>query len=120
MSAVRGLQLEVKSTDRARPVGWDMPARQIESLEQWAELLKPGMVVGVRAAGAGRHLEGPVWLLLVESEAFPVPEDLVHSSAEQLVESTALVVPRAASSALGTAVQSMFLGCWCCPETLRR
>ena len=62
---------------------------QIESLEEWAELLKPAMVVGVRAAGAEQHLEGPVWLLLIESEAFAVPEDLVHASAEQLVESTA-------------------------------
>ena len=49
------------------------------------------MVVGVRAIGAEQHLEGPAWLLLIESEAFPVPEDLVHASAAQLVESTALL-----------------------------
>ena len=52
--------------------------------------MKPGMVVGVRATGAERHLEGPVWLLLIDSEAFAVPEDLVHASAEKLVESTSL------------------------------
>jgi len=55
---------------------------QIESLEEWASLLKPGMMVGVRATGAEQHLEGPVWLLLIESEAFPMPEDLVHASVE--------------------------------------
>ena len=26
------------------------------------------------------HIEGPVWLLLVDSEAFEMPEDMVHSS----------------------------------------
>ena len=55
---------------------------QIESLEAWARMLKPSMVVGVRAGAAERHLEGAVWLLLVTSEAFAVPEDLVHATAE--------------------------------------
>lgn len=55
---------------------------QIESLEEWARVLKPSMVVGVRAVGAEHHLEGSVWLLLVTSEAFAVPENLVHATAE--------------------------------------
>ena len=45
-------------------------------------MLKPSMVVGVRAGAAERHLEGSVWLLLVTSEAFAVPENLVHATAE--------------------------------------
>ena len=40
------------------------------------------MVVGIRASRAEQGLEGPVWLLLIDSEAFEVPEELVHSSAE--------------------------------------
>ena len=64
------------------PRGTASRVGQIESLEEWAALLKRGMVIGVRAAGAEQHHEGPVWLLLIESEAFTVPEDLVHSSAE--------------------------------------
>ena len=67
---------------------------QIESLEAWARMLKPSMVVGVQAgaaerhshraqqSAAERHLEGSVWLLLVTSEAFAVPENLVHATAE--------------------------------------
>ena len=43
-------------------------------------MLKRDMVVGVRSTGAEQHLEGPAWLLLIESEAFPVPEDLVASA----------------------------------------
>ena len=53
---------------------------QIESLEAWARMLKPSMVVGVRAGAAERHLEGSVWLLLVTSEAFAMPENLVHAT----------------------------------------
>ena len=53
---------------------------QIESLEAWAKLLKPGMVVAIRAAAHERHLEGKFWLLLVDSEAFPVLMELVHAS----------------------------------------
>ena len=45
-------------------------------------MLKRSMVVGVRAGAAERHLEGSVWLLLVTSEAFAVPENLVHATAE--------------------------------------
>ena len=55
---------------------------QIESLEEWAALLKLGMVVAVRAAPAERHLEGGFWLLHVDSEAFEVPENLVHATSE--------------------------------------
>ena len=67
------------------------------------------MVVGVRAIGAEQHLEGPAWLLLIESEAFPVPEDLVHASAAQFVESTDSV-PRLDSSTLFTQIPDL-LGC---------
>ena len=38
---------------------------QIESLVEWANLLKPGMVVAVRAAEQEVQLEGPYWLVLV-------------------------------------------------------
>ena len=38
------------------------------------------MVVAIRAAAHERHLEGKFWLLLVDSEAFPVPMELVHAS----------------------------------------
>jgi|TARA_B110001469_G_scaffold89753_1_gene85184 hypothetical protein len=73
---------------RTRPVNVPLPrgtasrVSQIESLEEWASLLKLGMVVAVRAAAAERHLEGGFWLLHVDSEAFEVPEDLVHSTSE--------------------------------------
>ena len=73
---------------RTRPVQVPLPrgtasrVPQIESLEAWAKLLKPGMVVAVRAAAHERHLEGVFWLLLIDSEAFPVPVDLVHSAAQ--------------------------------------
>ena len=73
---------------RTRPVQVPLPkgnvsrTPQIESLEAWARMLKPSMVVGVRAGAAERHLEGSVWLLLVTSEAFAVPENLVHATAE--------------------------------------
>ena len=50
---------------------------QIESLEEWARVLKRSMVVGVRAGAAERHLEGSVWLLLVTSEALALPENLL-------------------------------------------
>lgn len=40
------------------------------------------MVVAVRAAPAERHLEGAFWLLHVDSEAFEVPENLVHATSE--------------------------------------
>ena len=46
---------------------WASRVPQIESLEEWAALLKLGMVVAVRAAPAERHLEGGFWLLHVES-----------------------------------------------------
>ena len=36
----------------------------------------------MRAAAHERHLEGVFWLLLIDSEAFPVPVDLVHSAAQ--------------------------------------
>ena len=71
---------------RTRPVQVPLPrgtasrVPQIESLEAWAKLLKPGMVVAIRAAARERHLEGKFWLLLVDSEAFPVPMGLVHAS----------------------------------------
>ena len=55
---------------------------QIESLEAWAKLLKPGMVVAVRAAAHEVDLEGPYWLLLVDSEPFEMPEDMAHSTDE--------------------------------------
>ena len=73
---------------RTRPVQVPLPrgtasrVPQIESLEAWAKLLQPGMVVAVRAAAHERHLEGVFWLLLIDSEAFPVPVDLVHSAAQ--------------------------------------
>ena len=38
--------------------------------------------LGALAHAEGQHLEGKFWLLLVDSEAFPVPEDLVHAAAE--------------------------------------
>lgn len=57
------------------PRGTASRVPQIESLQEWADQLKPGMVVGVRATGAEKHLEGPVWLLLITSEAFEVRVD---------------------------------------------
>jgi len=48
----------------------------------WAKVLKPGMVVAVRASAAEHGLEGSFWLALIMSEAFPVTEDMVHQSAE--------------------------------------
>ena len=73
---------------RTRPVQVPLPRGTasrvplMESLTDWANILKPGMVVAIRAVGAEQHLEGKFWLLLVDSEAFPVPEDLVHAAAE--------------------------------------
>ena len=55
---------------------------QIESLVEWANLLKPGMVVAVRAAEQEVQLEGPYWLVLVDSEPFELPEDMTHSTDE--------------------------------------
>ena len=62
------------------PRGSTARVAQIASLEEWAALLKPGCVVGVRVAKDQLHIEGAVWLLLVDSEAFEMPEDMVHSS----------------------------------------
>ena len=39
-------------------------------------------MVAVRAAPTERHLEGGFWLLHVDSEAFEVPENLVHTTSE--------------------------------------
>jgi hypothetical protein len=66
------------------PLPRNTPSRvgQIESLEEWGDLLKPGMVVAVRAGAAELGLEGPFWLLLVESEAFEVSAELVHATAQ--------------------------------------
>ena len=55
---------------------------QIECLVEWAKLLKPGMVVAVRASTDKEHIEGKYWLLLVDSEAIEMPEDMVHSTNE--------------------------------------
>ena len=62
------------------PRGAASRVAQIESLEEWAALLQPGWVVGVRVAKDELHIEDAVWLLLVDSEAFEMPEDMVHSS----------------------------------------
>ena len=62
------------------PRGAASRVAQVESLEEWAALLKPGWVVGVRVARDQVHLEGEAWLLLVDSEAFKMPDDMVHSS----------------------------------------
>jgi hypothetical protein len=57
---------------RTRPVNVPLPrgtasrVSQIESQEEWASLLKLGMVVAVRASAAERHLEGGFWLLHVD------------------------------------------------------
>ena len=76
---------------RTRPVQVPLPrgtasrVPQIESLEAWAaKLLKPGMW-WLRCAPllmSGTSSEGVFWVLLVDSEAFPVPVDLVHSAAQ--------------------------------------
>ena len=42
--------------------------------------MKPGWVVGVRVAKDELQIEGAVWLLLVDSETFEMPADMVHSS----------------------------------------
>jgi hypothetical protein len=55
---------------------------QINCLVEWGKLLKPGMVVAVRAAAHEVDLEGPYWLLLVESEPFKMAEDMAHSTDE--------------------------------------
>jgi len=73
---------------RSRPVTVPLPRNtpsrvsQLESLDAWAKVLKPGMVVAVRAPAAEHGLEGSFWLALIMSEAFPVTEDMVHQSAE--------------------------------------
>ena len=36
----------------------------------------------MHAAAAEQHLEGGFWLLHVDSEAFAVPENLVHSTSK--------------------------------------
>ena len=66
------------------PLPRGAPSRvpQIESLQEWGKLMKLGMVVGVRASAAEKHIEGSVWLLHVDSEAFAVPEYMVHAAAE--------------------------------------
>ena len=56
---------------------WGM---QVESLEEWAALLQPGWVVGVRVASDQLHIEGAVWLLLIDSEAFEMLADEEHAS----------------------------------------
>ena len=40
------------------------------------------MVVAVRAAAHEVELEGPYWLLLIDSEAVEMPEDMAHSTDE--------------------------------------
>ena len=78
----------VELMGRTRPVQVPLPrgtasrVPQIDSLEEWGRQLKTGMVVAVRANASEQHLEGGFWLLLVESEAFPVPERLVHSGSD--------------------------------------
>ena len=75
-----------KQVGRVRPVMVPLPrgstarVAQIDSLEEWGALLKPGWVVGVRVASDQLHIEGADWLLLIDSEAFEMPEDEVHSS----------------------------------------
>ena len=74
MTAMMGLTRQVQ-VPLPRGTASRMP--QMASLQEWANLLRPGMVVAVRATGADQHLEGPVWLLLVTSEAFEVGMQLI-------------------------------------------
>ena len=71
MAALRGpltsVRVPLKKGEVAR-------TNQIESLEAWGALLKPGMVVAVRVDPREVGLEGTYWLLLVDSEAMEVPE----------------------------------------------
>lgn len=67
--------VRVPMTRSARP-----RVPMIESLEEFAALLKPGMIIAVRAAESELDEEGPYWLLRVNSEAFEVPEDMVHAT----------------------------------------
>ena len=58
-------------------------AKQVECLVEWGKLLKPGIVVAVRSAAHEVEAEeGVYWLLLVDSEAFAVPENMLHSTDE--------------------------------------
>eukprot|EP00966_Prymnesium_polylepis_P073039 1696107-Prymnesium_polylepis.1 len=77
MAAQRG---NISSVSAPLKKGEVARTNQIESLEAWAKLLKPGMVVAVRAAAHAVDLEGPYWLILVDSEPFEMPEDMAHST----------------------------------------
>ena len=79
MRAQRGPMVSVKVPLKKGEVA---RTNQIESLVEWAKLLKPGMVVAVRAAAHEVEIEGPYWLLLVDSEAFEMPDDMAHATDE--------------------------------------
>ena len=79
MAAQRGLILSVKVPLKKGEVA---RTNQIESLVEWGNLLKPGMVVALRAAAHEVEIEGPYWLLLVDSEAFEMTEDMAYSTDE--------------------------------------
>ena len=53
MTAMMG---HTKSVQVPLPRGTASRVPQAQSLEEWAGMLKPGMVVAVRAAAAARHL----------------------------------------------------------------
>ena len=53
---------------------------QLQSLEQWSEMLDDGMLVAVRACRADHHMEGVYWLALVLGPAFAAPSRLVHAT----------------------------------------
>ena len=51
-------------------------APQLKQLEEFGALLKRGMLAVVRADQAELHLEGKFWLVHIEGEAFPAPQDM--------------------------------------------
>ena len=79
MKAHRGLMVSVRVPLKKGEVA---RTNQIDDLNEWSKMLKPGMVVAVRAAAHELEIEGPYWLLLVDSEAFELPEDMVHTTDE--------------------------------------
>ena len=48
----------------------------------FARMSPPALGVAVRAAAHEVDLEGPYWLLLVDSEAFEMPDEMAHSTDE--------------------------------------
>ena len=51
-------------------------------LQEWANNLKPNLLVAFKAAADQQNLEGDYWLAKILGPAFPAPADMVHAGTE--------------------------------------